>query len=140
MFGSEIVSRFILEQLAIVRAAQGFTGAAHGLPILPQAVPLPAMAFYPEYSVYEAQTGLAYEGLRFAIKVMVAGTSTGSIRPMALAQLNHFDGRIANYTYEAVNYQISFTANGELLPTTVVDAGTFYRQLGTIYNVDITSG
>lgn len=144
MFGSEIVSKFILEHLNVVIAAESFSGKAYGLPILPQAVPLPAIAFYPEYSVYNAAMGsgsdISYEGLRFVVKTMIPGTSTATIRSMALAQIAHFDGRTESYTYDGVTYQISFTANGELLPTTVVDGATFYRQLGTIYKVDVTRG
>jgi hypothetical protein len=141
VFGSEIVSTVTYAQLvALPGVIAGFAGKVVGLPVLPQAVALPGIAFYPEFSAYTGAIGARtdYEQMRWAIKAMCAGTSTAPITAIANEMLEHFDDLTVDVTYNGANYQVTFSANSEVLPTTVVDGSTFYRQLGTVCNVDIT--
>ncbi len=142
MFGTKIASRVIqAELLTLPEVIAIGTAKVVGLPVLPQgAGALPGLAFYPEFTAYTGAMGskTSYERLRFVIKAMCEGTSTGPIDAVALAQLAHFDGLTVDVTLDGTNYQLTFSPNSEVLPTTVVDGDRFYRQLGTVYDIELT--
>ncbi len=142
MFGTKVVSRVIRDHLiALPEVIAIGTTKVVGLPVLPQgAGALPGIAFYPEFSAYTGAMGskTSYERLRFVVKAMCEGKGTDQIDAVALAQLAHFDGLTVDVVYDGTNYQLTFSPNSEVLPTTVVDEDRFYRQLGTVYDIDLT--
>jgi hypothetical protein len=136
---TEVLDAFFWEQLNAIPALSGVRVV--GLPVLPQtqAVTLPAIAYYPEQSVYPDGTlGVAtnYATGRYAIKAMCKGTSTNPIRPLSAAIKAHFetDTPTTDYEHEGENYHVTLSLNSQLLPTTVVDGSTIYRQLGSVFD------
>ncbi len=141
MFGSKIASRVIRDHLLILPEVIAIgTAKVVGLPVLPQSVPLPGIAFYPEQMVYSGPIGGRADSItgRVVIKAMCEGTTTSAIDTVALAIYAHFADLTVDTTYEGAVYQLTFDPNSELLPTAVVDDGRFYRQLGTVFNITIT--
>jgi len=148
MFGSEIVSTLIYQELTALPEAASFAGKIVGAAVIPQGDRLPAVTFSPQFSSYDAPLGggahqpggITFEELRFAITVMCAGLSTDPIIALAQAQLDHFDGASFPITYGGRAYFVTFLAQGEVPLTTVADGANVYRQLGTVYTVDVTTG
>ena len=146
MFGTEIVSTVIYQQLTGLPEASSYAGKIIGASVIPQNMTLPAVTFAPQFSSYDSPIGahqpggITYEQLRFAITVMCAGLSTDPIVALAQAQLDHFDGSSFPITYGGKNYAVTFLAQGEVPLTTVADGANVYRQLGTVYTVDVTTG
>lgn len=149
MFGSKIVSTIIYEHLNDITVVTAVVGdRIVGLSAVPQGTTLPALLFYPEFSAYSGPLGnrssgagdIDFEQMRFVVRIICKGTSTGPIDAAADAQLDHFDGLNLDVTVNGTNYYLTFTAQGEVPLTSLLDGGTFYRQLGTIYGVEITRG
>lgn len=148
MFGSEIVSTVLYTELSALPAAASFAGRIVGAPVLPQKIALPAVLFSPEFSAYSDPMGggarqpggITYEQLRFSVRVLCAGLSTDPVLALATAQLAHFDGAAFNTTVDSVSYQLTFMAQGEVPVTTIVDGANVYRQLGTVYTVELVTG
>ena len=145
MFGSEYASEILFRELTTL--LPDYAGKIVGMAIAPESMTLPGCMFYPEQSMYSgpafnrsAGDSLNYEGVRFAVRFACLGTSTNPIKAAALAQLNHLDGATFDEQYDGRWYAFSFIANGEYLPTTAIRNDVLYRQLGTVYNVEITRG
>lgn len=149
MFGSEIVSTALYTELMSVPEVAAAIGTRlQGGMVLSQGTALPAALFYPEFSSYAGPLGtresgfgaINYESMRYAVRLMCQGASTDPIVVAAKAQLDHLDGLSVDAVVDGVNHYITFTANGEVLPTDISDGATPYRQLGTIYLVEIIKG
>jgi len=149
MFGSKIVSTIIYEHLSAVSAVTAAVGdRIIGLNIVPQGATLPALLYYPEFSAYSGPLGnrqggageINVEQMRFVIRMICKGMDTTPIDVPADAQLDHFDGLNVDVNVNGTNYYVTFTAQGEVPLTSLLDGGTFYRQLGTVYGVEITRG
>lgn len=148
MFGSEIVAGVLYHDLAALPEAAAFAGMIFNLPVVPQNAPAAFVLFAPEFSAYtdplgggaRQPGGITYEQLRFSIRVICAGASTAPIAALALAQLKHFDSLITTTTANGISYQMVFMAQGEVPITTLVDGSNLYRQLGTVYTVELITG
>lgn len=144
MFGSEVVDAFVHAELATlpeVTAAVGTRIAS--IEIVPASMALPAGLHHVTSSTYGDYGG--DEELGYTIRFICEGTSTNPIREAAAAQKQHFApaneaGTTFQYTYEGEHYTLSFTADGEAIPTTVYEGGTYHRLLGTTYTVHIVKG
>ncbi len=149
MFGSKIVSTIMYEHLNGLTAVTAAVGdRIVGVSAVPQGTTLPALLFFPEFSSYDSPIGnrqggageINFEQMRFVVRIICKGTSTGPIDAAADAQLDHFDGLNVDVTVNGTSYYVTFTAQGEVPLTSLLDGGTFYRQLGTTYGVEITRG
>lgn len=136
---TEVLDAFFWSELSSIPALTGWRVV--GLPVLPQtqSISLPAIAYYPEQSVYpEGTIGVAtnYATGRYAIKAMCKGTSTNPIRHVAEAIQSHFnvDRPVTDYEFEDEQYNITLTLNSQVVPTTVVDGSAIYRQLGDVFD------
>ncbi len=144
-FGSEIVDKVLYTELAGLSAVTGAVGAnILGRSAVVQGDTLPAVLFYPESSTYDPPAfggdNIGMEQLRYVVRFVCRGTSTDPIRAAALAQRQHLNGTGFNTVVDGLNYQVTFDAQGAFPMTFIVDAGNTYRQLGTIYRVDVTLG
>jgi len=149
MFGSKIVSTILYEHLSAITAVTDAMGdRIIGLNAVPQGTTLPAVIFYPEFSAYSGPMGnrvggagdINFEQMRFVIRLICKGMDTTPIDAAADAQLDHFDGLNVDVNVNGIMYYVTFTAQGEIPLTSLLDGGTFYRQLGTVYGVEITRG
>lgn len=147
MLGSEIASEVIYAGLRGLPDAAPFLGKIVGADIIPQGDKLPAVTFAPEFSVYDGPLGtpnagapITYETLRFALHIMCAGLSTDPILALYKAQFTYFNGSSFSTTYDGQSYEVTFLAQGESMPTTIADGANYYRQLGTVYTVAVTTG
>lgn len=149
MFGSKIVSAIIYDHLSAIPEVTAAVGdRIIGLTIVPQGVTLPVCLSYPEFSSYDGALGnrqggageINFEQMRFVIRLICKGMDTTPIDAAADAQLDHFDGLSVDVNVNGTMYYVTFTAQGEIPLTSLLDGGTFYRQLGTVYGVEITRG
>lgn len=143
MFGSEVVATVVYQQLAadpVVQAAVGDNLA--GIEIVPAGMGVPAGLFHPTSSTYGGPVsgGAAAESLGYTVKFICEGISTNPIWDAAERQMALFDGNVFTTEVNGERYAVSFTATGESIPTTVYESGTYYRLLGTSYDVHITRG
>lgn len=144
-FGSEIVDEVLYAELAGLSAVTGAVGASIlGRSAVVQGDTLPAVLFYSEASSYDPPAfggdNIGMEQLRYVVRVVCRGTSTDPIRAAALAQRQHLNGTAFNTVVDGLNYQVTFDAQGAFPLTFIVTEGNTYRQLGTIYRVDVTLG
>lgn len=149
MFGSKIVSAIIYDHLSAITVVTAAVGdRIIGLNIVPQGVAPPVSLYYPEFSSYDGALGnrqggagdINFEQMRFVIRLICKGMDTTPIDAAADAQLDHFDGLSVDMNVNGTMYYVTFTAQGEVPLTSLLDGGTFYRQLGTTYGVEITRG
>jgi len=144
-FGSEIVDKVLYAQLSGLTVVTGAVGVnILGRSAVVQGDTLPALLFYPESSTYDPPAfggdNIGMEQLRYVVRVICRGTSTDPIRAAALAQRLHLNGVPFNTVVDTLNYRVTFDARGAFPMTFVVDGGNSFRQLGTIYSVDVTLG
>lgn len=149
MFGSKIVSAIIYDHLSAITEVTAAVGdRIIGLNIVPQGATPPVSLYYPEFSAYSGPLGnrqggagdINFEQMRFVIRLICKGMDTTPIDAAADAQLDHFDGLNVDVNVNGTMYYVTFTAQGEIPLTSLLDGGTFYRQLGTTYGVEITRG
>ena len=143
MFGSEIVATVVYQKLAGDSVIQDtVSDRLAGIEIVPQGMGLPAGLFHPTSSNYGGTiSGAASsESIGYTVKFVCEGTSTNPIWNAAQRQMELLDGHIFTVEVSGEHYAISFTASGEAIPTTVYESGTYYRLLGTSYDVQITRG
>lgn len=146
-WGSEIVATVLAAELAALPEAAGMT--IIGLPVIPPGLPLPGLCFAPEFSSYDhplgafkrdAGSAITYEALRFVVTAQCEGFSTDPIEAVATAQRDALDGLVKDVVHDDIAYQATFVATGAVPLTTVLDGATFYRQLGTVYAVELVTG
>jgi hypothetical protein len=139
-FGSELVAGIIVAELATVEDVTDAVGSRmHGTTFVPQGGALPALLTYAENSTYPDSglfSNLDMEQLRVVVRLICQGTSTQPILDAALAQREALHG----FVIEQDGYHITFLAIGAVPLTTLQDGGVVYRQLGTVYSVEITTG
>lgn len=116
-------------------------------PFIPSDMEFPALYFYPVDASYDGPMGkrprgrISFETVAMSISIVCEGETIGPIREAHLAQLVAFDGQGFDYTDDAgAHYRVVFTAQGEMLPTRLMEAKRAYRRLGTLYSVEITRG
>ncbi len=144
-FGSEIVDAVLYTQLAGIAPVTAAVGPnILGRSAVVQGDTLPALLFYPESSAYDPPAfggdNIGMEQLRYVVRFVCTGTSTNPIRAAALAQRQHLNGTAFNTVVDTFNYQVTFDAQGAFPMTFIVDGGSSFRQLGTIYSVTVTLG
>lgn len=143
MFGAEIAATVVYQTLAGDSVIQGAVGdSLAGIEIVPQNMSLPAGLFHPTSSNYGGpiQGGASSETLGYTVKFICEGISTDPIWDAAERQMDLFDGKVFEIEVRGERYAVSFTAQGESIPTTVYEGGVYYRLLGTAYDVQITRG
>ncbi len=144
-FGSEIVDQVLYTQLSGLSAVTAAVGPnILGRSAVVQGDTLPALLFYPESSTYDPPAfggdNIGMERMRYVVRFVCTGTSTTPIRAAALAQRQHLNGVAFNVVVDTSNYLVTFDAQGAFPMTFIVDGGNSFRQLGTIYSVDVTLG
>ena len=143
MIGSEVVATLVYQRMSANSAVTEVVGdRMASIEIVPAGMALPALLFHPSSSVYSGPTygGATSETIGYQVKVICEGTSTDPIWDAALAQLADLGGQTFRITVNGDNYSVSFNETGETIPTTVYEAGTYYRILGTAYDVQVTKG
>ena len=138
LYGSELVAGIVVSTLQDVDAVTDAVGnRMYGTTFVPQGKDVPALLTYAENSVYGGPIGaeIAIESLRVIVRLICAGTSTAPIHDAWAAQLAALNG----LAVEQDGSYVTFRAAGAVLPTTLpVEGGVVYRQLGTVYAVEIT--
>lgn len=148
MLASILVEQVIYQRLTSSAIITDTVGeSAHGLTFVPQDEPLPALLFhyqstgYPTGSVNtNAADEINIEELEYVVKFQCEGTSTTPIEAAALEQLRLLAGLLADVEYDGRSYQISFSAIGEAPLPTLQENQNVYRQLGTVYSVEVVRG
>src|SRR5688500_12130138 len=110
-----------------------------GTTMVPQGQDLPALLTSAENSVYPDPSlygPIDVEVLRIVVRLICLGSSTEPILAAALAQQEVLHGLVV----EQGGAHITVMASGAVPLTTLQDGGVIYRQLGTTYSVEITSG
>lgn len=141
MFGSLIADREIYRILSTDPAISDVVGdRIFALRVVPAGNALPAILFYPEQSAYDSggtttrSEHITGETLRYVVRVMDEGTSTGRIKAVAESQL----AALAGLSVEAeTGEQMTFAATGEFPLFSEQDGARTYRYLGTVYNVSV---
>lgn len=146
LFGTEVVSALLYRELSALPAVTAAVGTRiHGLMVAPTTYRVPFLLFHPEQSSYPTEPigsgEISSETMRFAVRLICGGESTGPIRAAAIAQLDHFltAGPI-DYVWEDLPFQVTFTPLGEYPLTTLLDGADISRQLGTLYSVECLRG
>ena len=143
MIGSEVVATLVYQRMSansVVTEAVGDRMAS--IDIVPAGMSLPALLFHPSSSVYHSAItqSVNAETLGYQVKVICEGISTNPIWDAALAQLADLNGQAFTIAVNGDNYMVTFTASGEVIPSTVYESGKYYRILGTTYDVHVTKG
>lgn len=136
-FGSELVAGIVVAELSGIEDVTDAVGARmFGTTMVPQGQALPALLTYAENSAYSGPIGAekAIEQLRIVVRLLCQGTSTAPILAAALAQEEALNG----LDVEQDGAYVTFRAVGAVPLTTLQDGGIVYRQLGTVYSVEIT--
>jgi hypothetical protein len=139
-FGSELVAGIVVAELSGIEDVTDVVGSRmFGTMMVPQGQGLPALLTYAENSVYpqpSLHAGIDVEVLRIVVRIICQGSSTEPILDAALAQQEALHGLVV----EQDGSHVTFMASGAVPLTTLQDGGVTYRQLGTTYSVEITSG
>jgi hypothetical protein len=77
------------------------------------------------------------ETIRLEVKAITKGTSDSEIYPVAKAQFEALAGVNTMHEFDGESWSLAFVAVGEVPLGTLVDEANIYRQLGTIYSVDV---
>ena len=137
--GSELVAGIIIDALSDVTAVtDAVSSRMFSTTFVPQGQQLPALLTYAENSVYSGPIGaeINAEQLRVVVRLICQGTSTAPIIDAWDAQIDALNGLVVQQD----GAYVTFTASGAVPLTTLQDGGTTFRQLGTVYNVEITTG
>lgn len=142
MFGSMFASKAIAGALAADPTIQAELGGrvVNGRRI-PGDVPLPALMFYLEEGLYggpvDAEGTLSVETCRYVVRVAVDGESHAPVLAAARAQLAALNGHKQTVTIDGATAHVEIYATAEYPVTSLVDEDVEYRQLGTIYTVEV---
>lgn len=145
MFGSVVVADYIYKALGAITGITSVIPKPQmvGTMVVPQGVPLPAILFHMTYSEHGgpintfASAHTNSETLRVEVRVLAESTSDSVIYPIAKAQFTRLAGVNETHTFDGATWNVSFIAVSEIPLTTLMDGSTIYRQLGTIYSVDV---
>lgn len=144
MFGSLIAARAIAAALkANATIAADLGGRVINNRRIPPDVALPALMFYVEDAPYAGVVGsapgdqLTAQVCRFVVRVVDQGESFGRIYDAAEAQLGVLNGLDTAVTDHGADYQVLVNPAAEYPLTHVAEGDREYRQLGTIYTVEI---
>lgn len=145
MFASVAVSNYLYATLGAISGVTSVIPVTRmtGAMVVPPGVALPALMFHMTASEYggplttAANAHIESETIRLEVRAIDDGTSDRDIYPVAKAQLDALAGTTANHTFDGDDWSLSFIAVGEIPLTTLVDGANLYRQLGTIYQVDV---
>lgn len=147
MFGSEITAEVLTRELKAINEVTADVGdRVFASLIVPGDADLPALIFYMEDAPYGGPLGTRPAGaitqqiVRFVVRILTEGQSTNPIINAAEAQLAHLDGRRVDTVWRGWNYTLTFTALGEVPITNFVEDATNYRQLGTVYEAEVSRG
>lgn len=148
MFGSEVVAEYVHQVATTTPAVMAAIGGRiANLAVAPGDLALPALLHYAEQGDYggviNAGQDIDSEVIRYVTRFICEGASTEPIRLAAqrlLVELavNRPTGQV---TYDGESYFLTFLATGEWPLTTVLEeaagAAVLYRQLGTIWRVEV---
>lgn len=145
MFASVAVSDYLYETLSAVTGITTVipTTSMTGAMVVPQGVALPALLFHMTASQYGgvvntlAAADVNSETIRVEVRVIGSGTSDSEIYPAAKAQFTALSGAIVSHSFDGATWNLAISAVGEIPLTTLVDGPNIYRQLGTIYSIDV---
>jgi hypothetical protein len=145
MFASVVVSDYVYETLSALSEVTSVIPPTRmtGAMAVPEGTGLPALLFHMTASQYggpvqaTAAENVNSETIRLEVRAIDDGTSDSAIYPAAMAQFEALSGTHAEHTLDGDTYSLDFIAVGEIPITTLVDGANFYRQLGTIYQVDV---
>ena len=145
MFASVAVADYLYDALGAISGITSVvpTTRMTGAMVVPQGVALPALMFHMVYSEYGGVVdstpaqNVTSETLRFEVRIIDDGTSDSVIYPAAKAQFNALAGIQVTHTFDGASWFLAFSAVGEIPLTTLMDGANIYRQLGTIYTVDV---
>lgn len=150
MLASRIVAPIIYaEVLSLPEVSDAIGDRFFNSLTLPQGEALPAGLFYLEHAPYgNAAMGsgwagaLTIETMRWVVRFMVQDASDDAILAATEAQLKHLHNYEVDIPASGGNppYHVYFSAQAEYPLTSFVDGGDEYRQLGTVYSVEVTSG
>lgn len=147
MFGSIVAEEVIYQRLSSDPTITGTVGeSVWALMSVPQGEPIPALLFYRTNSSYGGYASavesddINYEEMLYEVHVVCEGTSTVPIEDAAERQMDLLSGFEAQVQYRGRNYQLLFTAEGETMLGSVQEGPQFYRDLGTVYRVEISRG
>ena len=140
MFGSLIAAKAFRAALvadATIQADLG--GRVVNNRRIPADVALPALMFYVEDAPYSGPIGdnLNQQVCRFVVRVVDRGESFGRIYAPAEAQLAALNALDTEVTERGIRYQVLVNPTAEYPLTHVAEGDREYRQLGTIYTVEI---
>lgn len=145
MFASVAVSDYVYDTLSAVPAITNvvpntqFSGAM----VAAQGMALPVVIFHMVASQYGGvidstpAANVNSETIRLEVRVIDDGTSDSTIYPVAKAAFGALCGVEASHSFDSATWSLTFSAVGEIPLTTLVDGTNIYRQLGTIYTVDV---
>ena len=145
MFGSAVVSDYVYDTLGAIGGITTVipTTRMTGAMVVPPGTALPALMFHMVASEYggplttAANAHIESETIRLEVRAIDKGVSIATIYPVAKAQLDALAGTTAQHDYDGQTWSLSFIAVGEIPLGTLVDGSNLYRQLGTIYQVDV---
>jgi hypothetical protein len=139
-FGSELVAGIVVAELADIEDVTDAVGSRmYGTSFVPHTIADPVLLTYAENSTYpepSLHNPIDVEVLRIVVRLICKGGSTEPILDAALAQQEALHGLVV----EQDGSHVTFMASGAVPLTTLQDGGVTYRQLGTTYSVEITSG
>ena len=142
-FGSEIAAQLIYERLSASPVVTGVVGSRLiGMSVVPASEAMPAGLFYPYSSGYDGPISgeASSETLGITVRFVCEDTSTEPIADAAEAQYDIFAGKDFDITVNGTAYHVDFSEEGEHIPTTEYESGTYRRSLGTRYRVNVTRG
>lgn len=140
MIGSEIVATGLAMALPQIQSVHDTVGdRIYGIDVVPQGEQLPAVIHSPVSSSFGAAVGAGAntEIVQYQVRLVCEGQSTDPIWDATEAQLAALDGAHFDLVVKGHQYSLDLEAVGETVPTTAYVGGTYYRILGTIYNVHV---
>lgn len=144
VFGTLIAAKALTAALTSDATIQGdLGGRVVNNRRIPADLALPALMFYVEDAPYSGVVGsapgdqLTAQVCRLVVRVADAGESFATIYPAAEAQLAALNGLDVEIEERGVTYQVLVNPTAEYPLTHVAEGDREYRQLGTIYTVEI---
>ena len=145
MFGSVVVSDYVYETLAATSGVTNIIPATQfsGAMVAAQGMALPVAIFHMTYSEYGGvldstpAANVNSETVRLEVRFIDAGTSDSVIYPAAAASFAALAGVNVSHVFDGTTYTLTFAAIGEVPLGTLMDGAQIYRQLGTVYSVDV---
>lgn len=145
MFGSVVVADYVYQTFANTDAITDVVPATNiaGTMVAPPGTTLPALLIYMTASEYGGvvdslpAADITSETIRLEVRAIKDGTSDSPVYPVAKAQLTALAGQTVSHIFDGDTYTLTFSALSEIPLATLVDGANLYRQLGTIYTVDV---